>query len=1144
MAPALNFFRDGLHAWTDRPAHHRREAANAAEPTALSTYLGIGLGVGGTILIALVFVTVQIVRKRMRHRREIEVLQVQREVHSAQRQEIVEVPRPVSSVRCGTFAPLNGRAGWDALYSDETVHEPQLSAKGKRGKRNSVSLPKRFKQRGIQLRKLRRLTAIMESPRSKTAGSPAIPEQTDIQHFQAGVGTMRAQEPYPKAYALRTVSDEDVFVCPGSPKPHVLPSFAIRSPGRYGSGIALSDTQKAARSQSVGALMVPPALFTNSFPPRRSQMHCRSISLGAPMTRPPSGPVPPLPTAASAGENGEQTLRQGLCVSRMSSSSNESTGSSVLVTSPILKMKDRSLPLGSPSVEEVVADDDTASLKTVSQRQWSSPTLGALAASDGVPPVPNTVPLTARHSIRSNIARYSIHSSGSNRLSSTSTGSADDRHNRLSIPQIGTADRVSISRVSSASSLDSMTGSGVRKITTRRRTSRMSVSANGSPAERKKASVLRDISGNSIAPPTRQASSATNDSGRSSNGNPFQWDNQPLPKPSAMKGSPKARKGHRRQNCVRISTLTPQILGPPPSRPTSPSIMHGIEEETGDDDCFDSSTRLRFVSNQRPSRPNSLIASAPNLRIQTLRASITPSSPTLSAWNAFQEHGLPSEHSDSSMTISPEKRSNSRQSTASAFSIPSFPSPAKPSLSDVHLPQPIPEFCLSRPSTDTYDEHSASPFALHDSSDSIEFSSSPPVATSLDPEYDPAHPSWPLVDIPAPQMEGYDPASPPTKDDLEPGGSSPYFPVAQSSNADDDDVSPRSRVVSSVNGPVPSDSPPCSPKTMPEGFKAFFDDNTDPPRATEKLTSENASAMMARLSTPSRAVDFPGAPVLAPPLREVDAFSLAVQTPPPPPKSSARRARAVSNAQDLQSLRPAPPPPVPGTDNCIVSPLHITGKRISQRQQSPNGPREQPAQSVLKNAMALRRMNSEVNYSLSLANLDRESRRYVRLGREASPLLPWINSPDLSEGMDAVFDFDLTTSSCASTGADDVSHGVGISDGIMDDMNLAEIERKLDGALAGFDALPQSDASHDTITSLGVVEKSVRRASVWEDGERYWEYQEKENVAPLKGSSSPTDVLDLTPLKKPAGRQSEEFGWASIQCTPRSLYDSDGFLRT
>lgn len=230
-------------------------------------------------------------------------------------------------------------------------------------------------------------------------------------------------------------------------------------------------------------------------------------------------------------------------------------------------------------------------------------------------------------------------------------------------------------------------------------------------------------------------------------------------------------------------------------------------------------------------------------------------------------------------------------------------------------------------------------------------------------------------------------------------------------------------------------------------------------------------------------------------------------------------------------MRPAPPPPVPSNDSCIVSPLHV---KSTQRQPSPQGPREQPAQSVLKNAMALRRMNSEVNCSPSLTNLDRESRRYVRLGREASPLLPWINSPDLSEGMDAVFDFDLAASSDVGPGADDV----GISDGIMDDINIAEIERKLDGALAGFDAMPHSDASHDTITSLGMVERSVRRTSVWDDGEKYWEDQE--NRAP-EGEG---DALDVTPVKRDPRRQSQDFGWASIQCTPKSLYDSDGFLRS
>ncbi len=169
----------------------------------------------------------------------------------------------------------------------------------------------------------------------------------------------------------------------------------------------------------------------------------------------------------------------------------------------------------------------------------------------------------------------------------------------------------------------------------------------------------------------------------------------------------------------------------------------------------------------------------------------------------------------------------------------------------------------------------------------------------------------------------------------------------------------------------------------------------------------------------------------------------------------------------------------------------------------PTGPRNLPPQSVLKNAQALRRMNSEANaptYSLSTNTLtasqsiggeaffvdsNRESRRYVRMGREASPLLPWIGSPDLSEegevGMGGVFDFGFTTA-----GAEADAQWASALDDFID---LAEVERKLDGALAGFEAPLASD---DTV--MGMSEKTDSKptdaqkgSSVWEDGEKFWQ---------------------------------------------------------
>ncbi|KAK5164488.1 uncharacterized protein LTR77_009694 [Saxophila tyrrhenica] len=1164
VAAAEQHFND-----LQRTSHVTRAAAGAAA-TAPSTamYLGLGIGVGGAILIAIVIVVVKIVKKHREHRSLIEVLEVEEAVQVARAQEIREVPRPASGVRRSTLNPLHVRAGWGALSSNETVDEPSSAKADKRRKRDSVSLPKGKKRKGISLR-MKRLTAIMESPRSKAAASPAIAFPDQVQ--DRAVEQVQPPSQPSKAYTLRKVSDEDVFMCPGSPKPDVLPSFAIRSPGRYGAGIATNnDTTKASRSRSVGALTVTvfaPQDLAQVRMPSRPQMHTRSISLGVPPSRPPSCPVPPLPVIEPLSTTNDSNVRQGFCVTRQSSSSSrDSASSSVLVSSPILTMHNQDQQPASPTVADVIADDDSASLKNVATKQWQAPQ-NAMA----LPSVLCRDMSKSKASIRSNMARYSIETLSTSRLSTTSEDSTKTKINRLSIPKIATADQISISRVSSSNSLSS--GSGVKKVVTPRKARRTSVSASGSPAERRKTSVLRDISGNSMGP-SRQLSNATQDSGRSTNGNPFQWD-LPLTKPSALKGSPNARKGHKRQNCVRISTLTPQILGPPPSRPTSPNIMHGIEEEPTDDE---ESGQLRFVSNHRLSRPPSGASFAPNLRIQTLRASLTPSSPTLSAWNAFQEHGLPSLPSDSQLSASPAKRPGSRQSDcSSAFTIPSFPSPIKATVSDIQLNQPVPQFCLSRPSADIEDDDSSSPFGLQLSSDR-DMHSSPPLPASKHVEYDPAHPAWSTVTIPQPSPEEYDPTSP-SWDTTEPVCSSPFFPFAApsipASAGSEQDVSPRTVLPNSYGGDLP-DTPPCSPKTMPEGFQDFFDNRSSgsKPRRSEEemLTSSNASAIMARMPSVGQTVDFPGAPVLAPPAQAEEYMQTTLQRPQASQTTSGRQ-RSTSTAQpQYHPLRSAPPPPMPtipssdlGNEDLpdveMPSPLHLGSKSTSKPSPGPVGPRSQPANSVLKNALALRRMNSEVNNPTDWSpaqphategendawsyDTNRESKKFLRMGREASPLLPWIGSPELGEGdgaaMDAVFDFGF-----AAAGAEeDEWEGAGG----LDEIDLSEVERRLDGALAGFEAAAGSD---DTVLGMPVGQglgvdhieernricerKEERKTlSVWEDGEKFWE---------RPGQSSPLPTAVVTP-RKSAGYEKEVLDRPrSIQMTPKSLYDSDGFLRT
>ncbi|KAK0322642.1 hypothetical protein LTR82_006602 [Friedmanniomyces endolithicus] len=1239
--------RDPGAAGSDQSSADAVDGAANTQAASTTMYIGIGAGVGGAILIAIIILTAQILRKRAQHRRAVKELEQQSVPATfSSGQEVREVPRPASIARCGTLNPLHSKAGWGALSSDETIHESDQMTKKGLWKRNSVSLPK----------------PIIESPRSRVANPPS----PTVHEVSTGTPTETTILGKRKTVLLHPPkeADEDVFVMPGSPKPHVLPSFAIRSPGMYGAAIA-NDARpsKTPRSISVGALQIPVpdgAVFGHTKRQgSRPQMHTRSISLGAPQNRPPPGPVPPVPSMVllERQDSDDSRNRLGMCISRgVSCSSQESASSSVLVTTLIRERHEQAQPIGSPSVEDVVADDDSAQLKTVSNRQWQSPRTRHADHSNEINLIGNATGSSTRPghqhhpSIRSNAARYST--SSHHRLSTTSTVSSFSEtnitmSNRLSIPQIGTADRVSISRVSSYGSLrnaegshtSSITGAVQKIVTTPRKPNRTSsVSAAGSPAERRKTSVLREISGNSQAAngnlqltPSRQASDSTVQttwSGRSSNGNPFQWDQQlPLAKPSALKGSPTSKgsrkgNGHRRQNCVRISTLQPQILGPParPSRPTSPvNIMLGIQEEEGaDGEEARSEAGMSFVRHEKLPRQSSASSLATNLKVKPVRVSLTPSSPTLSMWTtAYQEQQqhqqyLPSQPSDSQLSVSASPvctrtgrpQVASRQSSdrsSGGYSIPRFPSPSRATVGGVQWQQPIPEFYLSRPSTDGPEEEEvSSPFIRsrplhkidHDVEASTMFSSSPPLPISKEEAY---VPDWPILAVPARNAVAngveYDPASPlwavgidatatsNTSKHVDHDHSSPsFFPFALHNDVaapplqalhyhdDAEHISPRTRSgsrptstasLTSYGGDLP-DTPPCSPKTRPAEFNEQYftkQDSAQSPSyvvrsvrpgrltAAEKLTSANASAIMATIPEVPPTVGFRSAvPILAPPSENEAANTTPI----------ARRQRSCSTAHPAAARSPSD----------IPQPLHI--KQPSQSL-SPQGPRTEPAKSVLKHAMALRRMNSEIDQTRNLSE-NRASRRYVRLGREASPLLPWIGPPDFGDGAsdscNDLFDFDfgeMVLDVGAGAAKEDGSGSRGKS--ALDDIDMASLDRRLDGALAGFE--PGAPSSSPPVLDS-------QRFSVWEDGELFWQKQPRFSFT---ASSSPLlGDMDVTPVKKSsAGVWEREQGAmtpvqrlrmpdplagggvgfeddgerpSSILKTPRSLYDSEGFLRS
>ncbi|KAL9530769.1 hypothetical protein SMMN14_05737 [Sphaerulina musiva] len=1182
------------------------EAGAATTPGLTSTTIvGVGVGIGSFLIVGFIILGLFFVRKRNAHKRKMAELEYGASMPASLREDMRQIARPASAASCSRFT----QGGWGQLGSNETV-QSLTNTCGKR-KRLSVSLPKRIKHKSVMALKpwtRKHLSVIAESPRStsmpRESSLPIFEQMNTTSPTARGTNSAHISAPAP---ALE------------SPRSNVAPSFAIRSSGPHGSGIDNGDAKKptlVARSVSMGVLTDDGAVFGDSLPRppntsnrRRPDLHVRSVSLGAPGSRPPSGPVPPLPvTSPNDNLSKEDRLRQAVSVSRMSYSSSDSASSSVLIASPISERRDAEEPLQSPRVEESLEDNDDAELRTIANRQCQNPRIS------GLRPTANMRVQKSRTSVRTRLVRPSTESALTQHVRnewSSNSGSLKIKENRLSIPQICSAEAVSLSRVSSSNSL--LGPGGITKITTparrdsssnaifgststtmhstptkraKRVISVSSVSVYGSPSERRRASVLHEVSGNAAtskhSTPARSPSDSTLISCSSSNGNPFHWDSGSEPtmgshKPSALKGSPNARKGHRRRNCVRISTLTPQVLGPPASQRRSRSVspatlLQGVLEERESDEMQRPRTeplitpteeRQSFLLACGSRAPKAHALDARNLRVQTLRASLTPSSPTLSTWTVYQqehpERPLPSTRQTSNDSMNSEsltmERSPSRMSGGS-FHIPKFPSPAGKSRASVSPIQcdtaPRAEFVgispidtlspLENISPTDYrtSSQSSSPFALDMSSEEptpvadVAIPSSPPMPISKSDEYDPA---WPHV-IESPHVshrvaggEEYDPASPPFETQGEQEAeqlrrSSFFLPFVMGGlDLMVDQVSPTSPAAEHV------DSPPCSPKTiasrpfdLPGATERPAIPEKNSKRATVKLTSENASAMMA-----SQSVNFPGSnvPILLPP-QPADDDDDYCPLPRWEPDTSYEHITMDDDEGNCDTMprptlaRPpslstivqesSSPPPLPQS-------LHIdsSAKAPRERLTSPLGPRAPPAKSVLRNVTELRRMNSEVKVHRS-----RASRNYTRLGREASPLLPWIpTSPEAGEGQaihreessNSLFDFDFDSTNAGA------EHQPGSA---MDEIDFESLSIDIQGALAGFDDKYRYSQALNSSPPLQArrrgsdkenqdqenqqyqkqqqkqqqqkpqrpIMTQQRHSSVWDDGEKYWQQED------------------------------------------------------
>lgn len=907
-----------------------------------SAVVGIGAGVGALFLCAACFVAFQIYKRKREHNREI--AEIEQGFPPARPAEVSQLQQGHGACQLPFMPTYVPCGGWGALASTETIHHlPPFAQVNNRvhpafifpeeQARTGWSFPGRRPRIGLMpsgARRLQALSAIIESPRG---GTPKANARNSPNATKGGAVQERD---------IQSASVEQLIA-----KPEVamtdLPQIPPRSASRP---IRLSDVPRsepptreppcrprATRSKSLGTVSDPNKhSSTNSF-----------ASAPGPAPTGPLPPLPPLPRNISRQSDYNPANRHS-ALGIPSAKHNDSTSTS-LNSSPernwerIVSSENINLIPKCKTIQKPSSPDDIAA------------EAGAELSSNGG----NSRPASyIGH--RGSLVCLTITSTGSNRNSVSSIASTlEKQSNRLSIPQILNADRISISRVSSSGSLSSGTGGVTMVSTPRRHTGSSRVSATGSPSEKPKPNVLRTVSGNS-ASLQRPIKSASRDSSVEAMS---KWEKLVIgPKHSILKGSPSARKGHRRQNCVRLSTLAPTVLGPEArSRSTSPS-MDGIQEESPD-------RTLGLVADKHL---NGDVTLRPRTTMDPLklRASLTPSSPTLSMV-AYQHEPLPwhSEvNSRRASYVSPG--ANSAQSReASLFSIPSLPELSYIDQDErVQQGPETPAIEFTRPSTEWSEHERSPPFGLHvtpsNSKRSVYNPVSSPPLPSRSNKYDPCRPML-ITDPPASGQE-YDsnrPTSVYSSDEED--GSSPVFPFAL------------------------KDEPAPTTRSSPPSFLADYDDQKENEGRRSAKSEEEIESPYGRAATLTQRIrsPFDSMPILRPHASWMEDLDRSLPSPPASPNSSICKTppllcRTISNASETIPSAKLPTPTSStrrqNRRSSSISPRRRSGsssphrrnggiEKHSSRSKRITGPRAQPPKDIRKSIMALRRMNSSLQVS-------------------------------------------------------------------------------------------------------------------------------------------------------------------------------------
>lgn len=578
-------------------------APGAGLSTTAIAAIATGIGVSLICIIALVALLVRAVQN---HRQLLADLE-ERGVSFAhvQGQARDSVTRPRTVLRRNSVLPFNSNSGWGTLTSVETFKSaespavvahyvpPKPSDATKKASRLSWPFhTRRVSGHNIHLKRVKgsRLSTVLEDPKP-SALVPVLSSHHNVSRPSLAASSHRLS---------RSTSSQSLLQYhPAFRASSEVESRELGSPVSTNSFFRTGANDRLQRAKSFADVPTEPL--------ERPPLRARSASLSSHTSgRAPDVILPPLPLdiARIKSETKRQSQLRRI-PSKQSESSFETADTSILGghASPVVPQTAKRRPQkitkprtrGSGVAGSRYRDSLDLRAKVLSLRRTpsSSPTRASLISAD------IEEPSSDRKSI---------------------TWDTPSPHAAGSVPML----RPSLVRRSSSPTPNPRAGPATPK----RKLASQSFSE-GSPEKQKRSTTpARGYSG-VVRSPKRQHSQT---SSRSSGGNPFQWDPAPFSptgKPSALKGSPSARQGHRRKNSVRIS-LVPIFHGPPTS-PSFPSESKDDTIEGASSENLVTGLGLAVPDTRPLPTPPSSSIFAPELKFPTtsLRASLTSTSPAL-----------------------------------------------------------------------------------------------------------------------------------------------------------------------------------------------------------------------------------------------------------------------------------------------------------------------------------------------------------------------------------------------------------------------------------------------------------------------------------------------------------------------------------